>query len=143
MRFFLFCWVVLLPALAFVSSMQGCRAARTEKTQKINYTDSLLFGTWYRSFEEEGAEQGRLKVWRNAATFKFPPSRGREGMTFLTQGRFTLISIAPTDGFEEQQGTWGYNGQDNLDIILENGRRLNLKIKSLKGNQMMGYLDYQ
>jgi len=46
-----------------------------------------------------------MKIYR-PCDYNFPPSRGREGMTFAADKTFIYNAIAPTDGFTELKGNW-------------------------------------
>ncbi|MBL8927289.1 MAG: hypothetical protein JNM77_13780 [Pseudonocardia sp.] len=58
---------------------------------------------WLRSQEEE---TGEVRVYR-PADHRFPPARGREGLTFHSDGRFDYR--APGRGGTET-GTWSDSG---------------------------------
>lgn len=64
-------------------------------------TDTLC-QCWKFSYEESDDD---TKVYRSC-TYDFPPSRGREGMTFATDKTFVYSAIAPTDGFTDLNGNW-------------------------------------
>lgn len=75
-----------------------------------------VFGqTWLHSFEEDSAD---VRIYRSN-TFDFPPSRGRTGFTLKEDGTFIRYGIAPTDGLEEQPGTWKATGKNRVKAQLE------------------------
>lgn len=57
---------------------------------------------WKFSYEESDAD---IKVYRSC-DYDFPPSRGREGMTFAADKTFVYSAIAPADGFTNLKGSW-------------------------------------
>ena len=57
---------------------------------------------WKSSYEESYDDE---KIYR-PCDYDFPPSRGREGMTFATKKTFVYDAIAPTDGFTKLKGNW-------------------------------------
>lgn len=68
--------------------------------------------TWLYSYEEDSAE---VRTYR-PNSFDFPPSRGRTGFLVQKDGTFVRYGIAPTDGLEEQPGTWKPSGANRLQI---------------------------
>ena len=67
--------------------------------------DHLADRTWLRSMEEE---TGDVRVYRHE-DHPFPPARGREGLTFHSDGRFEYG--APGRGGTET-GTWQGTGDE-------------------------------
>lgn len=68
---------------------------------------------WIHSHEEDSAD---VRAYR-AEGFDFPPSRGREGFQLHADSTFTLFGIAPTDGVQQQKGSWEYkNGMLHVDL---------------------------
>lgn len=76
----------------------------TCNNQSIILTQSIddLCQCWKYSYEESEED---MKIYR-PCDYNFPPSRGREGMTFMTNKKFVYNAIAPTDGFMELKGNW-------------------------------------
>ncbi len=64
-------------------------------------TDDLC-QCWKFSYEESDDD---TKVYRSC-DYNFPPSRGREGMTFAIDKTFVYSAIAPIDGFTKLKGNW-------------------------------------
>jgi hypothetical protein len=84
--------------------------------------EGLTDRTWLRSPEEE---QGALRVYRPEG-HRFPPARGREGLTFHSDGRFDYH--APGRGGTET-GTWrDVPGGVRADIA---GQQIVLRIREV------------
>jgi hypothetical protein len=84
--------------------------------------EGLTDRTWLRSQEEE---QGALRVYRPEG-HPFPPARGREGLTFHSDGRFDYR--APGRGGTET-GTWRtVPGGVRADIA---GQQIPLRIREV------------
>ncbi|WP_345169041.1 hypothetical protein [Nibribacter koreensis] len=71
--------------------------------------------TWLYSYEEDSAD---VRTYR-PNTFDFPASRGRTGFMIKEDGTFINYAIAPTDGLEEQPGTWAAQSKNILNVQLE------------------------
>jgi len=72
------------------------------QTQVPTQSIDALCQCWKYSYEESNDD---TKVYR-PCDYDFPPSRGREGMTFATDKTFIYNAIAPTDGFTDLEGNW-------------------------------------
>lgn len=77
-----------------------------------NVPDAVYGQTWLYSYEEDSAD---VHTYR-PNTFDFPPSRGRTGFMVQKDGTFIRYGIAPTDGLEEQPGTWQADGKNLLQV---------------------------
>ena len=75
-----------------------CNNQSTIPSQSLD----ALCQCWNYSYEES---EDDTKVYR-PCDYNFPPSRGREGMTFLENKTFVYKAIAPTDGFIQLKGNW-------------------------------------
>lgn len=116
----------------------ACSVVKREQKDSVTARqDELLLGTWMVSHEEDGKAPAGARIWRNTKFFKFPPARGREGITFLPDGKCIFLAIAPTDGTEEQPGRYGWGGKDHLKVTLENGRLITFKIQELTAEKMV------
>ncbi|MFB9865073.1 hypothetical protein [Rufibacter immobilis] len=78
----------------------------------VSVPDAVYGQTWLYSYEEDSAD---VRSYR-PNTFDFPPSRGRTGFMLQKDGTFIRYGIAPTDGLEEQPGTWEPGGKNLLQI---------------------------
>lgn len=141
--------VLSLSLLAIIASM-SCKGTKgtggtgqARRQEAVENRDSLLYGTWYRSYEDEGKGDGTLFTWRNSTTHKFPPSRGREGLEFLKDGKFGYLAIRPTDGIENRPGTWGWSGPKTLRLSMENGTQYVIRVESLSKEIMTGKWEQQ
>ena len=65
-----------------------------------------LLGHWIRSHEEDKAG---VRAYR-PASYKFPPSRGRDGLEFRPRGELVYFGIARGDGSESLPGAWVLEG---------------------------------
>ncbi len=94
----------------------------------------LLGQTWLHAYEEDEED---LLVYR-PNSYDFPPSRGRTGFVLEREGVAKQYVIAPTDGLEEQVGTWEYKDKNTVLVhIPGNGhaeQRYTMQVVSLKGN---------
>lgn len=63
-----------------------------------------LYGTWYRSFEEDGEN---FLVYR-PREFKFPPARVREKIEILEDGVLFEHRITPSDAYAKVKGKYYY-----------------------------------
>ncbi len=72
------------------------------QTQVATQNLDDLCQCWKYSYEESNDNE---KVYR-PCDYDFPPSRGREGMTFTEDKTFVYNAIAPTDGFTKLKGNW-------------------------------------
>lgn len=86
--------------------------------------DNLIGRTWLLSYEES---KDGVEVYR-PATYAFPPSRGRTGFSFDSNGEFTQLAIAPTDGHEVHKGKWTPISDDLFYISFEDNKRPNYKL---------------
>jgi len=93
---------------------------------------------WRFSYEESTDE---MKTYRPCA-YNFPPSRGREGMTFAKDNTFVYDAIAPADGFMKLKGSWTLEGDiltmnytspttkiDNFTLVSLTKEMMQVKIK--------------
>lgn len=78
-------------------------------------TPDDLLGRWLHSHEEDGPD---FEAYR-PADHDFPPSRGRKGMEFESDGTYREIRIGPTDRMEEHVGRWSLQGTSELHLKLD------------------------
>ncbi len=143
---FLLLPLLALPVLAILLSCKGTQSGGNGRARRENAEisrDSMLYGTWYRSYEDEGKGDGTMFTWRNSAVHKFPPSRGREGLSFLAGGKLQYLAIAPTDGIERKPGTWGWSGPKTLRLSLEDGTQYVIVVESLSKEKLTGKWEMQ
>jgi hypothetical protein len=85
-----------------------------------------IFRRWTHSREEDTHD---VTVYR-PPNFPFPPSRGREGIEFRTDGEFIHYRIGATDRSEGIVGRWRLERDNVIEIDFESPRlspyRLNL-----------------
>lgn len=86
-----------------------CNTQSTVPT--LNPVDALS-QCWKFSYEESDDD---TMVYRSC-DYNFPPSRGREGMTFAEDKTFVYNAIAPADGFIHLKGNWTLEN----DILIMN-----------------------
>ena len=88
---------------------------------------------WKYSYEES---EDNLKIYR-PCDYDFPPSRGREGMTFAMDKTFIYSAIAPTDGFVQLNGNWTIeNDILTMNYTSPTPKSSNFAIISLKKEMM-------
>jgi hypothetical protein len=80
--------------------------------------ENRLIGSWLHSHEEDTPQ---TRVYR-PADYSFPPSRGRSGYEFRTDGTLTYYGIAAADGSEEFSGRWTTEGENTVRITVDNER---------------------
>jgi hypothetical protein len=68
----------------------------------MNIDPAVLHGSWLRSTEEDTPTE---IVYRPAA-YKFPPSRGREGIKLSDNGALTHSGIGANDVASARAGRW-------------------------------------
>ena len=119
--------------------LPACKVQRERSALALEAKDSLLYGAWMHSQEED---QDGLRVYRRVG-FKFPPSRGREGMEFLANGVLVYDAIGPTDVPLHLPGTWGFSGKSALRLTLENGRQFSLQLKQAEKDKLVGRWEEQ
>ena len=80
---------------------------------------SAIVGTWFSSNEEdtEGAE-----VYRPTG-FAFPPSRGRPGIEFRSDGSYVEIGPGADDRGAVSRGQWRDLGAGQIDISFPQSNR--------------------
>ena len=127
---------MLATALA---AAPGCKVQRERKVLAYEAKDSLLYGAWMHSHEED---EGDLRVFRRVG-YKFPPSRGREGMQFLSNGKLVYNAIGPTDAPQHLPGTWGFAGKETLRMTLESGRQFSYVLKKAEKDRLSGRWEEQ
>ncbi|WP_225986548.1 hypothetical protein [Rufibacter sp. LB8] len=88
----------------------GLMAAKCGSSSDL--PESAYGRTWLHSYEEDSAD---VRTYR-PNSFDFPPSRGRTGFIVKKEGDFIRLAIAPTDGLEEQPGTWQATGKKQLQV---------------------------
>ena len=73
---------------------------------------SALVGIWLHSYEEDTAD---AKTYRPKG-FAFPPSRGRPGMEFRSDGTYLEKSPGADDRGAVHQGRWRDLGAGQIEI---------------------------
>ena len=93
----------------------------------------LLCQQWVHSREEDSATEA---VYR-PANFPLPPSRGRSGFEFNSDGTFKRIGIGPTDISQVKEGTWQINHAhpDQIHVEIEGQDKL-FKIQDLERDRL-------
>jgi hypothetical protein len=74
-----------------------------------------IFKKWLRHREIEGDD---VRIYR-PIDYKFPLSRGREGLEFRKNGEFVSYEIAPGCGIEEFQGKWEAIGESKIKVTFQ------------------------
>ena len=92
--------------------------------------------SWIHSHEEDTNDE---MVYR-PADYDFPLSRGREGFKLKPNHKMVEVNIAPTDGNEEDNGSWNLEVNDENKITLElnpdTSSPRKLHIKSIKQDRL-------
>ena len=73
-----------------------------------------LFRRWQHSFEEDS---GGVNVYR-PTEYNFPRARGRAGIEFSPDGRFTEYRIGPADRQQPEAGHWSMLASGKLQMTL-------------------------
>ncbi len=79
---------------------------------------NALHRQWVHSHEEDTEIE---RVYR-PASFPFPRSRGRSGMSLKPDGELVETGIGPTDRPQESRGTWKLDADDTLSLY-EKGKK--------------------
>ncbi len=80
---------------------------------------SAIVGTWFRSYEEDTED---AHVYRPKG-FAFPPSRGRPGIEFRSDGGYLEIGPGADDRGAVSRGQWRDLGAGEIDISFPEGNR--------------------
>ena len=89
-----------------------------QSSLETGHLPKALFNRWVHSREEDTDE---IMVFR-PATFKFPRSRGRDGLEIREDGVFLLHTIAETDGLRTIAGKWKLTGTDTIVASFDDDR---------------------
>jgi len=73
---------------------------------------------WVHSHEEDSDQE---MVFR-PASYKFPPSRGRDSFELKPDGSLTESGPGPTDRTERSEGRWRLDANNNLVLSESTGR---------------------
>lgn len=84
-----------------------------------------FFQNWKHSYEDKVEDGTAFRP----SNHKFPPSRGRKGFEFKSDGSFTAYMIAPTDGYDIKPGKWTRVGKDILELDFDDEKMPNQKMK--------------
>ena len=88
-----------------------------------------IFGLWKHSREEDAAND----VTYRPASYDFPPARGRAGIEFFNDGRFTDLRIGRGDADQGVSGHWEYAGSGCLKLTYADGS--NQRFEIIEGDQ--------
>ena len=92
---------------------------------------------WMHSYEEDTETE---MVYR-PSDYNFPLSRGRTGFELKPNHKLVEINIAPTDGSEEETGSWELKdaNEENLTLQLnpKNSASRKLYIKSINEDSLV------
>lgn len=83
------------------------------------FDEKLLLKTWYFDFTKTALFSDSMKESYIAEGQPLPPARGRTGMIFGTNGKYTYIGIAPADGELLFNGTWAWTSEKKLRVKYE------------------------
>ncbi len=89
------------------------------------------FGTWMRSQEEDKDPNASWLLYR-PDSYKFPPARGRSGVTVLKDGRFALLGPSAVDGHDTSWGTWKREAKNRLAVSVSGSAFKQLNWKASK-----------
>lgn len=78
------------------------------------FDERLLLKTWYLDITQTGLSSDSFKQFYVAEGQPLPPARGRTGMIFEKDGKYTYIGIAPADGPLLFEGAWKWVGSTQL-----------------------------
>ena len=91
---------------------------------KVETIKVALAGSWRHSHEED-TENGMIF---RPGNYDFPPSRGRVGYEFHTDGSCTIIGIAPADGYTSNGCHWHHDEEDPHTIFIVGESKLAEKL---------------
>lgn len=77
-----------------------------------NRLPPAIFQRWLHSREEDTEA---IQVY-HPAHYPFPPSRGRNGFEFRSNGEFILYGPGPTDRPQERVGRWTARSENQISI---------------------------
>jgi hypothetical protein len=80
---------------------------------------SAIIGTWFHSYEEDTAD---ANVYRPKG-FAFPPSRGRPGLEFRSDGGYVEIGPGADDRGSVSLGQWRDLGAGQIGISFPESHR--------------------
>ncbi len=83
------------------------------------FDEKLLLKTWYFDFTKTALFSDSNKESYLADGQPLPPARGRTGMTFGANGKYTYIGIAPADGPLLFDGSWAWTGEKTILVKRE------------------------
>lgn len=115
---------------AFLATFSVCCLA----TQQEMIPWENIVGHWVHFHEED--EQGH-EIYL-PANFDFPPSRGRVGFEFKSDGELIYYFIAPADGLSKAEGKWQPVDKNNIAIKFKDPKLppIQLEILSLKDRRL-------
>ena len=93
-----------------------------------------LFQKWLRSQEEE--KSSSEQIYR-PESYPFPRARGRSGFNIEDNGHFLYLGIAPEDGRLSLQGQWNRHRKNYLNVTLESGIQLTIKLLKIEPNLLV------
>ena len=94
------------------------------------------FGTWMRSQEEDKDPNASWLLYR-PDSYKFPPARGRSGVTILKDGRFALLGPSAVDGQDTSWGTWKREAKNRLAVSVSGSAFKQLNWKTVKSGILL------
>jgi len=94
------------------------------------------FGTWMRSQEEDKDPNASWLLYR-PDSYKFPPARGRSGVTVLKDGRFALLGPSAVDGQDTSWGTWKREAKNRLAVSVSGSAFKQLNWKTVKSGILL------
>ena len=95
----------------------------------------MLHQRWLHSHEEDTDSE---LVYR-PATFRFPPSRGRDGFEFKSDFTCLEIGIGPTDAIQERLGSWEVEENDGIEICIhpKASEMQKIRVSSVDGERLV------
>ncbi len=81
-----------------------------------SFDEKLLLRTWYFDWLKTGLFSDSHKKLYVAEEQSLPPARGRTGMIFDKNGKYTYIGIAPADGPLYFNGSWRWVTSTTLAV---------------------------
>ena len=97
----------------------GCNSDQIANSDEIDIDE--LKKRWIHSREEE---IDSIQIYRPFDYKEFPPSRYRQVYSFSDSGKCKYLILAPNDAHYFENGTWTYNGKNQLLVIFNSSQQV-------------------
>jgi hypothetical protein len=119
------------PLIGALGTAQAAGTKSTGTPLVIDVND--LFQHWVHSSEEERPDE-TVRIYRPAASMKFPPSRHRMAYKFAPNGACEFYFLSPDDAHHFKPCNWTISARDKTILqISANGKTISYRIVQLTG----------